>query len=764
MLTASQLVKKKMRDITLTDENIFTSSAMAYYLRNMIAFQFKKINRKPVPIRLIWEEKGAASAFTDNASITINPGHPFVKSIPTREKKLLALFGLLLHEFGHNRFSDFLTIGAAVNKLESGVFYPNLSDDEEADIVLNEMDFQNYLREHQDKKRIVTKEWHHLQNIFEDGYIEECLYRSCGGDLIDGLNYIRLRQVTTALTAKQMLAEYDGSMAEAVPIIHSMLLLFSKFGRLTCDFSDEEEMSSIPVSAVVKCVPLVRGFRTESNSKTRTLMTHRVFLRLWPILKEFIDVQKDEDSFDKAASSMSGDMGSSIRAVRSIRITDALGLDGAVPVKASEETGHSGSASASKKAEKEAEDYEKSKKDSTAAPEDEHKETADGTESEEKGEKPPKEDDATGKAPPDPPAEDSGEDSDESVPSSGPMDDEDMCSEADEGFYSEEEVDELASLESMERVIRNMDRDIREEIATDEVMEEMGEKLDDELSSTNFGYAHKNMRTVMNHIPHVSPETKEAFNTTYRPILAIAHTMAKKCKAVLQKKENMEKAPLTGFYSGARFDATRLVMNDMRYFKQNALPTPDTRLAVSLLIDESGSMCGARIDSAQAAAIALYTFCIECGINVSVIGHTADLSTSKEFSTSLDLTSYADFDSIDVNDKYRLCSISAKNQNRDGAALLFAGEHLLKRNEPIKLMFVISDGCPCASGYYGPSADKDTTLIAQGLKSKGIKLFALGIGGDKKAIEKIYGSGFIDITNLNELPQQMLMILKRFVR
>ena len=123
--------------------------------------------------------------------------------------------------------------------------------------------------------------------------------------------------------------------------------------------------------------------------------------------------------------------------------------------------------------------------------------------------------------------------------------------------------------------------------------------------------------------------------------------------------------------------------------------------------------------------------------------------------------SYAEFDSIDNKDKYRIMDVCARSQNRDGAALAYMYHMLEKRSEEIKLLFVISDGQPAASGYYGNSACLDMQNIVKTYKRKsGIVTIAAAIGSDKAAIEKIYGSdNFLDVSELDKLPLVMTNII-----
>lgn len=69
--------------------------------------------------------------------------------------------------------------------------------------------------------------------------------------------------------------------------------------------------------------------------------------------------------------------------------------------------------------------------------------------------------------------------------------------------------------------------------------------------------------------------------------------------------------------------------------------------------------------------------------------------------------SYAKFESIDQDDRYRMMYISARGSNRDGAALYYVTERLSGRPEEIKLMILVSDGQPAAPGYGGSAAEED---------------------------------------------------------
>ena len=130
----------------------------------------------------------------------------------------------------------------------------------------------------------------------------------------------------------------------------------------------------------------------------------------------------------------------------------------------------------------------------------------------------------------------------------------------------------------------------------------------------------------------------------------------------------------------------------------------------------------------------------------------------------MELYSYAEFESYDRDDKYRLMDISARGSNRDGAALRFVAEQLSKRPEAVKILILVSDGQPADSGYGGSAAEEDLRGIKQEYQRKSILFVAAAIGNDKQNIERIYGDSFLDITDLNQLPTKLTNVVKRHIR
>ena len=165
-----------------------------------------------------------------------------------------------------------------------------------------------------------------------------------------------------------------------------------------------------------------------------------------------------------------------------------------------------------------------------------------------------------------------------------------------------------------------------------------------------------------------------------------------------------------------------------------------------------------RIAKARNAAIVLYQFCKGSEIPVSVYGHTADEDYG------LEIYSYAEFDSIDGQDQYRLMDMRDRCNNRDGAAISYMAQRLLERPEQTKLLLIPNDGMPAADGYVGSGAAQDVKDTVQKYTRLGLGIYALAMGDDIDQLRKIYGSHFLDARELDRLPQLMVKLVKENIK
>lgn len=122
------------------------------------------------------------------------------------------------------------------------------------------------------------------------------------------------------------------------------------------------------------------------------------------------------------------------------------------------------------------------------------------------------------------------------------------------------------------------------------------------------------------------------------------------------------------------------------------------RVAVCVLIDESSSMSGERIEAARDTAVLLNEAVGSIPqVELFIYGHTGDIRTSR----STELHVYRE---KGYSPKYALGSVRACCENRDGIAIYEVAQRVRKQTQLPVLFFILSDGAPCAGSYHGESA------------------------------------------------------------
>ena len=204
---------------------------------------------------------------------------------------------------------------------------------------------------------------------------------------------------------------------------------------------------------------------------------------------------------------------------------------------------------------------------------------------------------------------------------------------------------------------------------------------------------------------------------------------------------------------GRRINPASTASSSGKIFKKNIMPNDEPELAVSILIDGSGSMYGTRELMAQKTAVIISEFCKRVYVPFAVATHN--------YGSDVYIYPQSDFEDETI-EKYRLGNSFASGCNRDGAALRWAINGLLARPEERKIMIIISDGYP--SAYNGmDEATKDIKACVKQCEKNNILLIAAAIGDDKKNIESLYGNSYLDISDLTLLPKKLLKVIKKYV-
>lgn len=278
--------------------------------------------------------------------------------------------------------------------------------------------------------------------------------------------------------------------------------------------------------------------------------------------------------------------------------------------------------------------------------------------------------------------------------------------------------------------------------------------------------------------PEISPEWVPALEEKTRAMVGPMQTAIERMMA---SQSHVIRVP--GFRSGRLNGPSlhRILSGDERLFnRKQEHKSKDT--AVTLLIDNSGSMGGAKIVTAMVGAYALSQTLERVNIANEVLGFTTGNHNSrdkdvKEMRKEVDrayqkgvryhritpiiMPIYKEFDErINSEVKKRIAYMANAQRgmvtNIDGESLEYAAIRLMKRREGRKVMLVLSDGQPSgaanAAGHLKQTTEK--------LEKMGIDL--VGIGIQDQSVRRFYKNHIV-LSRVEDLPAQVMGELKRIL-
>lgn len=691
----------KDQTASITDEELFLSSAYQKYQTDMAKAATGRY-RQGLQVLIGWNpEPGSGAAYTNNYKIHSNAANPITQSFPSRMLRSESLTGLTGHETGHLLYSDFTALGLYLTSMENGAFYPQTPEPEEFSYQKNLDEIQKAMDE-KDKATCITLAncAATISNILEDIYIEARMCMNYPGTFKQGIELNNLRMVETMPSLQDQI----DSDYKDFSIMTNLLLQYCRSGTVN-NFSG---YSGSYLDILEDSIPYVEEALYSDDIKDRFHATNHILTIFWEYIKPLVEETREklkEKAENEASQELSELLGSQIHGSTPL----PSGKGGSTPKQA-----------------------DKGKKEQNASP----------------------------------------------LAATAPNKRQEILDQTLEVLKEEGGRIALAKTDTIleennpgitynhqytgsgyENAANDLFR-ILNEVATEKAEiqyeQEMTEELQKAANDIRYGNAHDGVHVTVNRMYTIPASYVEDYQSVAPPLLRASKRLQQSIAPLL--KEESEGGILKNLQYGKRLDMRSLHHEDGTFFKRIQLPCDEGKLAVALLVDESGSMSWAdRITHAKKTAIILYDFCQKLGIPITIYGH----STGSE---GVELYSYAEFDSIGTTDCFRLMDMSGRNGNRDGAALRFVAEHLAKRPEKKKLLIIISDGQPADYGYSGTEAEADLRGIKREYEKKGIVLFAAAIGSDKENIKRIYQDGYLDITSLDNLPKNMTLLVKQYLK
>lgn len=203
--------------------------------------------------------------------------------------------------------------------------------------------------------------------------------------------------------------------------------------------------------------------------------------------------------------------------------------------------------------------------------------------------------------------------------------------------------------------------------------------------------------------------------------------------------------------------------SDYRFFEQKRVESsPDAHIA--LLVDQSGSMSGDKIQQAMLAATVIHA-CVKdmYGTRVSVFCHTADTADAGPGGMVI----YRVWETGEPLSRMGIPFAMQMGNNWDGYAIGWVAQEMLKvaRPDEQRILIVLSDGYPNGGGNYGGEPAMDHMRdVGKWAERQGIDVIQIAIDPSMRPEQQSrMFKHWVPFTTIEQLPSQVLSLLKKLL-
>lgn len=199
-------------------------------------------------------------------------------------------------------------------------------------------------------------------------------------------------------------------------------------------------------------------------------------------------------------------------------------------------------------------------------------------------------------------------------------------------------------------------------------------------------------------------------------------------------------------------------------FKQK-LHQPDARFSAIVVLDQSGSMYG-MIQKAMQVMLAIVDPIDDLGFPVAAVGFQDSYDSSlprpkerlsEEYHRSagegVQIILYKNFDTPFVQTKARFATCAAGGGTPMAEGVQAALEWIEIRKEPLKFVFVVTDGCP------NGSTEEVIARQVHMAREKNILIVGVGVGAGTEATVRLFSPHGISVPTLKEVPEPLLNLI-----
>ena len=179
-------------------------------------------------------------------------------------------------------------------------------------------------------------------------------------------------------------------------------------------------------------------------------------------------------------------------------------------------------------------------------------------------------------------------------------------------------------------------------------------------------------------------------------------------------------------------------------------------VSICLLIDESGSMRGNKIDAArQLATLFSEAFMDSKSVDIYLYGHTYSGGSYGRDRNGVTVYKYTS--------KTALANVQSRSCNVDGVAIYEVGREFDKKAKgEKKIMMVLSDGNPYGGGYCGSAAVEHTKKCVDAVEKMGVNVMQIAI--EPNVESKRMFKRFVTYTNMNTFIKDMSGMIRKLLK
>jgi nitric oxide reductase activation protein len=166
-----------------------------------------------------------------------------------------------------------------------------------------------------------------------------------------------------------------------------------------------------------------------------------------------------------------------------------------------------------------------------------------------------------------------------------------------------------------------------------------------------------------------------------------------------------------------------------------------------------------KISMARKAAILIREALKGTGTDLYVYGHSAD----SIYSGATEIIVYQEGKSTAIS-PYALSDVEARYENRDGTAILEVAKRVRKKTDDPILMFVLSDGAPCAHHYWGRSAEEDVQKKVKKVEGMDFTVVQVTIDTmNEESCKRMFSNVIHLEKDLGDLPKKLGKVIKKAI-